>query len=137
MLNSVVVVGPVVSVKERGSVVKVVIAGVREFKGNAEETRVEVVVFSRNADAARALREGEIVCVRGRVETKWRESKTGGEWAATDVIADEIRAIAPAAPRPSAPPPNRAPAGKPPADDGWGDGGIPFAWLLPLLALLN
>ena len=126
MLNSFVVVGPVVSVKERGSVVKVVIAGVREYKGTPEETRVEVVVFSRNADAARALREGEIVCVKGRVETKWRESKTGGEWAATDVIADEIRPIAPPMRSASPPPATRPPAGAP-ASGGFDDDlGIPF-----------
>lgn len=123
MLNSFVVVGPVVSVKERGSVVKVVIAGVREFKGTPEETRVEVVVFSRNADTARALREGEIVCVRGRVETKWRESKTGGEWAATDVIADEIRPIAPPMRAPA--PETRQPAKGAPSGD-FDPDSIPF-----------
>lgn len=121
MFNKLILIGPVVKApKSYGKVVKFVVGGYREYKGEREETKTEVVCFSRLADTANSLRVGETVAISGRVETKWRESKTGGEWASTDVIVDELRVIGES---PGAVPPSKTPP-LPPAED-W-ESSVPF-----------
>jgi len=131
MLNSFILSGTIVSVTPVGAARKVVIEGMAYDRKTKQEqpTRVQFTCFGDRTGIA----PGTVVAVSGNVESREYNGKLY-----TDIIARdfEILGTAPAS-RPSAPPPNRAPAGKPPADDGWGDGGIPFAWFLPLLALFN
>ena len=133
MLNSVTLSGTVRNVEAKGSVRIVTIEGVgRNWRTKQDEPML--FVFRCFGDRT-GIAPGTVVAVQGSVEC--REYQPGK--FATDIIARdfEVLGTAPAS-RPSAPPPNRAPQGRQdsvgnPASD-WD---IPFAWLLPLLALFN
>ena len=124
MLNQALVIGPVITEpKSYGKVTKFAVGGYREFKGQQEPTRTDVVCFSRVADKANNLRLGMLVAVTGRVESKVRDSAKGGQWASTDFIADDIRPIEAPAVDEFRPTPKADPL--PPRDD-WAGDNVPF-----------